>query len=80
MNEHMSEVTVQRFRGTVILAGEQTATVSVVTYKTHPKYRKKYRTSKKYRVHTGGTEVAVGDKVVFIAGKPKSKSKRFKIV
>ncbi len=76
----MSEVVTQRFRGIVIHVGENTATVSVVAYKTHSKYKKKYRTSKKYHVHTNGVSVQAGDTVSFVPCKPESKNKRFKIV
>lgn len=76
----MSEITTQRFQGTVVSVGDKVATVLVVTYKTHEKYRKKYRISKKYRVHVDGEVPAVGDAVSFMPCKPESKGKRFRMV
>ncbi len=44
---------------------DKTIVVEVMSYKTHKKYRKKYRDSKKYKVHDEGNKFKVGDKVVF---------------
>lgn len=58
---------------------EHTVIVEVTSYKTHPKYRKKYRFSKRYHVHDekGGTKV--GEKVEFISSRPVSKRKTFSL-
>ena len=57
-----------------------TATVKVSSVKVHPKYNKRYMTTKKYHVHDAKDEYKVGDKVEFIPCKPISKTKRFIIV
>ncbi|MBI2439100.1 MAG: 30S ribosomal protein S17 [Candidatus Moranbacteria bacterium] len=57
----------------------KTIVVAVDTLKTHPKYLKQYRSTKKYKVHTEGNH-AIGEKVVFQECRPISKDKRHKIV
>lgn len=67
------------FTGKVIAKKtDKTATVSVETVSVHPVYKKRFRRSKKYQVHDElGTEV--GQKVNFVASKPYSKTKKWKI-
>ncbi|NTW14056.1 MAG: 30S ribosomal protein S17 [Candidatus Moranbacteria bacterium] len=68
-------------RGTVTSAAtEATITVEVKTLKTHPKYGKKYRSSKKYLVHAPEGKYAVGDTVAFRECRPISKRKRHMVV
>ncbi|MEI6650221.1 MAG: 30S ribosomal protein S17 [Candidatus Moraniibacteriota bacterium] len=68
-------------RGTVTSAATaQTITVEVKTLKTHPKYGKKYRSSKKYLVHAPEGKYAVGDAVTFRECRPVSKRKRHMVV
>ena len=70
-----------KFKGVVAaLSGTQTISVAVDTYKTHPKYGKKYRSTKKYLVHVPEGTHAVGDHVVFQECQPVSKKKRHIIV
>ena len=77
-----------KFKGVVAaVSGTQTISVSVDTYKTHPKYGKKYRSTKKYLVHgpeglpeSKAGALAVGDHVVFQECQPVSKRKRHIIV
>jgi len=68
------------FKGNVISTKmKKTATVQVDRIVVHPKYRKRYKRSKKYHVHDS-FGVNVGDAVIFIASKPYSKLKRWKII
>jgi small subunit ribosomal protein S17 len=71
-----------KFKGVVsAISGTQTISVKVDTYKTHPKYGKRYRSTKKYLVHVPeGAAYAVGDQVVFQECQPVSKRKRHIIV
>lgn len=67
------------FRGTVIatkMVG--TATVAVERVVVHPLYKKRFKRDKKYQVHDELGAV-VGDKVRFVASKPYSKSKKWKV-
>jgi small subunit ribosomal protein S17 len=56
---------------------EKTIIVAVTEYKTHPKYLKKYRSTKKYKVHDEENKFKVGDTVEFIDCKPISRDKKF---
>lgn len=59
---------------------DKTIVVAVDSFKTHPKYLKKYRSTKKYKVHDPENKYKIGDLVEFIQCKPFSKDKKFKIV
>lgn len=54
---------------------DKTIVVAVETLKTHPKYLKKYRSTKKYKVHDGENKHKVGDVVEFVQCRPMSKDK-----
>lgn len=54
---------------------DKTIVVAVETLKTHPKYLKKYRSTKKYKVHDQENKFKKGDKVEFVQCKPISKDK-----
>ncbi len=60
---------------------EKTLVVKVDTFKTHPKYQKQYRSSKRYKVHIEEKGAyKVGDTVLFEECRPISREKRHKIV
>jgi small subunit ribosomal protein S17 len=59
---------------------DKTIVVAVESFKTHPKYIKKYKSTKKYKVHDLENKAKIGDVVEFIDCKPVSKDKKFKIV
>ena len=54
---------------------EKTIVVAVESLKTHPKYLKKYRSTKKYKVHDEENKCKVGDVVQFVQCRPLSKDK-----
>ena len=56
---------------------DKTITVLVETYKVHPKYHKRVRSSKKYHVHDEKNIAKVGDTVRIAETKPISKTKHF---
>ena len=58
----------------------KTVVVSVVTVKLHPKYKKHYKISKKYKAHDAKQEYQVGDKVVIEACRPLSKDKAWRVI
>jgi small subunit ribosomal protein S17 len=71
----------RRFEGEVISTKEhKTIRVLVRTTKMHPKYRKQYSVSRKYPVHDEKGRAKVGDRVVFEACRPLSKTKRWTLV
>ncbi|NTW30129.1 MAG: 30S ribosomal protein S17 [Candidatus Moranbacteria bacterium] len=68
-------------RGTVTSAKtEKTITVEVKTLKVHPKYGKRYRSSKKYLVHAPEGKYVEGDVVTFRECRPLSSRKRHEVV
>lgn len=58
---------------------DKTIVVTVHSYKTHPKYKKRYRVSKKYYAHAPENGFTVGDEVTIFETKPLSKLKRWTI-
>ncbi|HPN54340.1 MAG TPA: 30S ribosomal protein S17 [Candidatus Moranbacteria bacterium] len=58
---------------------DKTIVVAVQTFKTHPKYLKKYLSTKKYKVHDAENKFKKGDAVEFVQCKPISKGKSHKI-
>lgn len=60
--------------------GDKTIVVTVTTPKTHPLYRKAYKTSKKFMAHDEKNEAKLGDSVSITETKPLSARKRFKLV
>ena len=76
------KTTTQReFRGTVVSAGMQkTIVVRVDSMKMHPKYKKQYRVSAKFKVHDEKGEYKVGDAVRFVETRPLSKDKRWRVI
>lgn len=58
----------------------KTATVNVVYYKQHPKYKKIIKTNKKIQSHFDNMEVVVGDLVTLQPSRPLSATKRFLVI
>lgn len=56
---------------------DKTITVLVETYKTHPKYGKRVKYSKKYTAHDETNKAKEGDVVRIVETKPISRTKRF---
>lgn len=54
---------------------DKTIVVAVQTLKTHPKYLKKYLSTKKYKVHDSENKFKKGDVVEFVQCRPISKDK-----
>ncbi len=58
---------------------DKTIVVTVHRYKTHPKYKKKYRVSKKYYADDPKKSCKIGDEVTIYETRPLSKLKRWTI-
>jgi len=58
---------------------DKTVVVTVHTYKTHPKYKKRYRISKKFFAHDEKNTHKVGDEITIYETKPLSKHKRWSV-
>lgn len=59
---------------------EKTVVVAVETFKTHPIYKKRYKNTKKFKVHDENNEAGLGDVVRAMETRPLSKDKRFRLV
>ncbi len=59
---------------------DKTITVLVETYKKHPLYKKRVKSSKKYRAHDEENTAKIGDTVKIRMTRPLSKTKRYELV
>jgi small subunit ribosomal protein S17 len=66
----------------VIVSDKMTKTVvvAVTRLKKHPKYKKYYKVTKRYKAHDEKSEYHVGDKVIIQETRPLSKEKRWIVV
>ena len=55
----------------------KTVVVAVTRLKEHPKYKKRYKVTKKYKAHDEKNERKVGEKVIIQECRPISKEKRW---
>lgn len=62
-------------KGQVVKRSDKTLNIEVLTYKLHPKYKKRFRSTKKFLVHDPLNKFAVGDTVTFYETRPISKRK-----
>jgi len=70
-----------RKKGTVVSDKmDKTVVVSVMSFKTHPKYHKKFKSNKHYKAHDPENRFKVGDVVEIIPCRPISKDKRYEVV
>jgi len=59
----------------------KTLVVTVISYRNHPKYKKRYKVSKKFYAHTDdSTKFNIGDEVTIGETLPISKLKRWKVI
>ncbi|MDQ5882928.1 MAG: small subunit ribosomal protein [Patescibacteria group bacterium] len=71
----------RRLKGVVVSDKmTKTAVVKVERLKLHPKYRKYYRVSKKFKAENPENKYRMGDKVIIEATRPLSKDKKWKII
>lgn len=71
----------RKFKGVVVSRKmNKTAVIRVDRIKVHPKYGKRYRISKKYKVHDEKNECKTGDIVIFLECRPLSREKRWRLV
>ncbi len=71
----------RKFKGEVVSDKmEKTITVRVDRLKLHPRYKKRYQVSKKYKVHDPKNQCKVGETVEIIEARPMSKDKRWRVL
>lgn len=67
-------------KGTVVSkSGNKSIVVEVHTYKQHPKYKKRFRTTSKFHAHDEKETYKVGDEVTIYETTPLSKLKRWTV-
>jgi small subunit ribosomal protein S17 len=59
---------------------QKTLVVRVSRLVQHPKYKKRFKISKRYKAHYEGGDYNVGDKVVIEETRPISKNKSWKVI
>jgi small subunit ribosomal protein S17 len=59
---------------------QKTIVVTVETYKTHPKYKKRYKSSTKFYAHDENAKAKLGDTVTVAETRPLSRLKRWTLV
>lgn len=81
-NKKTPQVVIDRkFTGVVVSdKNDKTIVVKVESVKIHPKYKKRYTVSRKYKVHDEKNVYKNGDKVSFIECRPLSRDKRWRIL
>lgn len=68
-------------KGTVVSdKGNKTAIIAVDIFKTHKKYQKRYKSTKRYKAHDEENKCKIGDTVEIVACRPMSKDKKYKVV
>jgi len=71
----------RRFKGQVASAKmAKTIVVEITTSKMHPKYKKQYKVSKRYKVHDEKNAAKVGQTVIFQECRPLSKEKKWRLI
>ena len=69
----------KKFNGIVVSDKmDKTIVVRVDRVKIHPKYRKRYTVSKKYKVHDEKNQYKIDDQVTFVECRPLSREKRWR--
>ena len=56
---------------------DKTIVVSVTRVKEHPKYRKRFKLTKKYKAHDRENKYKIGDKVIIQESRPLSRGKKW---
>lgn len=59
---------------------DKTAVVAVNSFKAHPKYLKRYLSTKKYKAHDPENKCKIGNKVKMEETKPMSKGKKWQVI
>ncbi|MBI4117174.1 MAG: 30S ribosomal protein S17 [Parcubacteria group bacterium] len=71
----------RRLKGSVVSDKmAKTVVVSVVRLKKHPKYKKYFKVTRKFKAHDENNEYHPGDKVVIEETRPLSKDKRWRVI
>jgi small subunit ribosomal protein S17 len=78
MKKQSQEIIKRRFKGVVLTDKMQkTRVVAVEWRQMHPRYKKYYSVTRKFKAHDENNEYKTGDKVVIEETRPLSKEKRW---
>jgi small subunit ribosomal protein S17 len=76
----MNRIT-RQLKGTVVSDKmDKTLVVAVSRLKKHPRYRRYYKITRRFKVHDDENRYHVGDKVIIEETRPISKDKRWRVV
>lgn len=71
----------RKFQGTIVSNKmNDTAVVSIVSKKVHRKYKKAYKSTRRFNCHNQDNKFKEGEIVIFEECRPMSKTKRWRIV
>lgn len=59
---------------------QKTRVVAITRLKKHPRYKKYYKITSRFKAHDEKNEYRVGDKVIIEETRPLSREKRWKII
>jgi small subunit ribosomal protein S17 len=59
---------------------QKTRVVAVTRLKLHPKYKKYYKITRRFKAHDENNEYKVGEEVIMEETRPLSKDKRWRII
>ena len=79
-NSNNNKIVAKKKGKIVNKSGEKTVIVAVESFKTHSKYKKKYRSTKRYKAHDEDNKYKIGDIIEIVACRPMSKDKKYKVV
>ncbi len=71
----------RRLKGTVVSDKmDKTVVVNVDRFKEHPKYKKRYKISTRYKAHDESNKNKEGDSVTIEETRPLSRDKRWRVI
>jgi len=78
-NQHQEKKGQLRKKKGVVVSDkmDKTVVVELTRLKTHPKYFKKFKVTKRYKVHDENNDFKVGDEIYFAETSPFSKDKKW---
>ncbi|MFH1225869.1 MAG: 30S ribosomal protein S17 [bacterium] len=80
-NQEKKKKTGRTFTGTVVsVKMDKTAVVKIDRVKKHPVYLKRFKVSRKYKVHDPKNQCQLGEQVSFLETRPLSKDKRWILI
>ena len=80
MNKEAKKI-IKKFKGTAVSdKNDKTIIVRVDTFKMHPTYKKRYKSSQRYKVHDEKNQFKTGETVEFVSCRPLSKDKKWRVI